>query len=458
MSTLSGALLRLRQRLGVCEELIAGIVLAALAVGGISFTLITHTGTPAGAALTYMAAVDRADTDYVWSHSIIDSAHTSTANVSLLDRAALAAQLKATAHTRSRFTLQGVASDNAGPKVTLSYNTSSGKRTTSLVLRGRSPHSWPVLLEPAGLDLNIPPGAGSLAIDGQTIDAKGGNKLMAAVFPGRHKLSLDASALYLAYADDLDAEPAFPRTTAVSLANVKLTDQAASDAKTAASKAIRSCASATVLRPADCQQSYTKDTATGGVTWSLLGDPSDGANVKLNDRSKLQLTGHYLMQLSYDSAITHGARVIAVGGSYAATLSWDGQAISVSGFDPEPPATSLPQPAAADAQVLAGLKPQFDSCLTIQAGAATGCPQRVAAFYASNFIWHANAEPLQGAAVAWDAAQGFYRVTGSYDFTVDYDSNAPYTPTRHFQDRASGQYIADLYWDGSKGVFVGFEK
>ena len=109
-------------------------------------------------------------------------------------------------------------------------------------------------------------------------------------------------------------------------------------------------------------------------------------------------------------------------------------------------------------RLLSALNAKFDSCARIQAASAAGCPQQVSAFYASNFIWHANGDPVQGAAVAWDGTQGFYRVTGNYDFSVDYDSTPPYSPTRHYQDHSSGRYVADLYWDGSKAVFVGFEK
>jgi len=111
-----------------------------------------------------------------------------------------------------------------------------------------------------------------------------------------------------------------------------------------------------------------------------------------------------------------------------------------------------------DAELLAALKTQFTSCLKLQSGAAPQCPQQVAALYASHFVWRANSDPMLGATVAWDGAKAFFRVSGSYDFTVDCDSTPPYTATRHYQDRASGQYVADLYWDRTKAVFIGFER
>src|SRR5258706_12955507 len=171
MKGLNRRLRNLQQRLGPREELVAVIVVGLLAASGLAFTLITNQGTPAGEALAYMAAVDRADTNYVWSHSIIDSSKASGADVSLLDRAALAAQLVATARTRSRFSVQGVNDSSSGVTVTLSYSGPAGRQTVSLSLRGESPHSWPTLIEPAGLDINIPSGAGALAIDGQALAA-----------------------------------------------------------------------------------------------------------------------------------------------------------------------------------------------------------------------------------------------------------------------------------------------
>jgi hypothetical protein len=52
--------------------------------------------------------------------------------------------------------------------------------------------------------------------------------------------------------------------------------------------------------------------------------------------------------------------------------------------------------------------------------------------------------------MAWDDVQGFFKVMGTYDFSASYDSTPPYGPTHHYQDHPSGQYTADLYWDGQQ--------
>jgi hypothetical protein len=457
MKRLNAQLRRLQQRLVRREEVVAGVVLGVLAIGGFAFTLTTHTGTPAGAALAYMAAVDRADTEYVWSHSILDSSKSAPADRSFFNRASLSAQLKSTAHTRSGFEVQGVSYVTTGTKVTLNFNAAGSRAKASLVMRGSGPHTWPVLLQPTGLEISVPTGVNAFAIDGETLDVTSGSSLKVAVFPGQHRVSLNASHLYAAYTRDVDVEAALPAMTRVSFVGVKVTDQAAGEAKAAVAKALQSCVAATVLRPSGCPQSYTIDTATSGPAWTLVGEPTAGATVGLNDTSTLQVAGQYLMRLSYGSEVKHRQRNILLGGPYTAALGWDGQTLSVSGFSAVTGASQLARPAATDDQVLAWLRPHFASCLKLQAGEAPQCPQHVSAFYASNFVWRANSDALQGAAVAWDATQGFFTVTGNYDFAVDYNSTPPYTATRRYHDHTSGQYVADLYWDGAKAVFVGFE-
>ncbi len=455
MRNLNSQLGRLRNHLGSRADMIAAIALAVFAVGGLSFTLTTHTGTPAGAALAYMAAVDRADTAYVWSHSIVNVLNGSAPNATFLDRTALDAQLNATAHSRSAIGVQSVSYVAEGTRVVVTYNTSSGASKTSLIMRGGAPHSWPVLVNPAGLDIAVPTGAGAIAIDGRTLETNG-NELKLAVFPGSHQLSVGGSDLYLPFTEDVDVEAAFPRLTPATFTKIQPTDKAVSQAKQALSSAIQNCATSSALVPAGCPQAYTSD-ASAQATWTVLGDQSGGSKVIVSAKGQLEVTGHYLMRLSYASK-TRGDRLLAVGGPFTAELNWDGRTLSVSGFSSASPAASAVQrPAATDADVVSPLKAQFNRCLSLQAGSAADCPQGVAAFYASNFVWHSTADPTQGATVAWDDVQGFFKVTGTYDFSVDYDSTPPLGAAHHYQDHSSGRYIADLFSDGSKTVFIGFE-
>ncbi len=164
------------------------------------------------------------------------------------------------------------------------------------------------------------------------------------------------------------------------------------------------------------------------------------------------------MSLDYQSQMFHRERLLGVGGAYVAALSPDGDVLKVVGFEDAGSVADLTRPGATDDKVLSVLRAQFDHCLKLQAGEATGCPQSVVNLYGSNFIWHEDADSLQGATVAWDGKRGMFTIAGNFAFSVRYTSAPPYGPSRTIQDSSSGQYIADLYWDGTKVVFVGFEK
>jgi hypothetical protein len=458
MKTLTRSLRALQRRIGPREEWIAGVVLGLIGAGGFAFTLTTHVGTPAGAALAYVAATDRGDTDYVWSHSIIDGGTASAASSKLLDRHALEAQLKATEHSRSGFSVLGVHYVSKGTAVTLAYDTAAWHHTTQLVMQGGAPHSWPVLVQPAGLALNLPSGVGTVLLDGRPLTLDGTQSKMA-LFPGIHTLTVgEPSVVFQPFTELIDVDTTFPTLTSPTFTVLKLTDNAAQAAKQTVAKAIQDCIGRSDLKPSGCPQSYTSDLANGAATWTLLGDPTAQATTGVGPNG-VEVRGHYLMKVAYTS-VSHGPRTIAVGGPFRAILTWDGAAFKVSGFGD---AASVPvqgrPPAASDAEVLSALQTQFTTCLKLQAGSDPSCPQSVAAYYASNFVWHANSsDPTQGVSIVWNGAQGFFQASGSFDFSVDYDSTPPYSPTRHYQDHSSGQYVADFYWDGKQAVFVGFEK
>lgn len=459
MANLNHRLRTVQRRLGAREELVAGIVLALVAIAGLGFTLATNYGTPAGAALAYMAAVDRGDTDYVWSHSVVDSSGVGTKATVLLDRMALAAQLRESEHTRSAFAVQGVGYDGGNTKVTLSFTASADRRSVSLLLRGQAPHVWLILLKPAGVDLRIPAGAGALVIDGQSINAAAGTETQVGVLPGLHSVSLSGSRLYEPYNAQFDAETFLPSIANVSLRGVRPTPEAASEAQAVVGDAFKSCAQSTQLSVSGCPQSLNEvDVANGPVRWRLLGDPSANAVVALDDHSVLTASGHFLMSLDYESSVHRRERLLGVGGAYLASLSWDGHALTIGGFQDASSAPAIARPGATDDQVLSALKSQFDSCLRLQAGEVPQCPQFVLALYASSFVWHADSDPMQGATVGWDGKRSVFTVNGTFAFSVDYTSSPPYSPSRQIHDTSSGSYVADLYWDGSKAVFIGFEE
>jgi hypothetical protein len=456
---LKGRLHEIQLHLGAREERIAIIVIGALASAGLAFTLTTGVGTPAGAALAYMSAVDRGDAAYVWAHSIIESAKVPAGDKALFDRKALVAQLTATAHTRSGFRVQSVSMESGGTKVSINFNTPAGPRTASLFLPGGAPHSWSVVVEPSRLDLNIPGGAGALGVDGTVVPAQAGRELKLAVFPGSHKITLGASSIYQSYSAAIDVEAPSPALTAVSFANVPVTEAGGTQAEQTVTKAFQTCVKGTSLAPSGCPQSLPEgDASTGGLHWALLNDPTSGAAIGLDDKSVLEVSGHFVMQLRYGSLRLRRDRLLGVGSSYVAGLLWDGQAFKLSSFQDASAVADLGRPSATDSQVLSALKAKFSSCQAIQLAEQPGCPQSVFAFFASKFVWHENSDPAQGASLAWDGTRSLFTVAGTYEFTVDYDSTPTYSPTRRMHDSSSGQYTADLYWDGSRVVYIGLEK
>ncbi len=457
MGKLSG-LRRMQRRLGVREELIAGVVLAVLAIGGFAFTLATQVGTPAGAALAYLAAVDRGDVSYVWTHSVVEQTSSPGLSQILTARSAMVAQLSAFAHTRSRVIVKGVGYEGVNSRVTLSYGTSAGLELIDIVLRGETPHAWLVDLQPTGLEIALPTGAGVLAIDGQRIEATAGSRFKVAVLPGHHRITLAGSHLYQDYGADVRAEIPLPAVTPVTFTDVHLTAAGTAETMQAVRDAFKSCAASRELTPAGCPQSLPEvDVANGDATWRLVSDPTT-VFVGLDANSTLEVIGHFLMSLDYDSRYYRRERLLGVGGPYVADLSSAAQGLKLSLFTDASYVSDLGRAPATDDQVVASLKAQFDVCVKLQAGEAAGCPQTVVALYGSGFLWREDGDPLQAAIVGWDGKQGLFTVAGNFTLSVDYTSTPPYGPPRKIHDSSSGQYVADLYWDGSKVAFIGFEK
>jgi len=361
------------------------------------------------------------------------------------------------ADSRSAIGVQSVNYVSEGTRVVVTYNTSSGPAKTSLIMRGGAPHSWPVLVNPAGLDIALPTGAGALAIDGRIVETNG-NELKIWVLPGIHTITLGASEIYESYSGQIDAEAASPALTPVSFANVRVTEAGSTQAKQAVLKAFQLCVKSKSLAPAGCPQALPEtDLATGAARWILLGDPTADSKVGL-DQSVLDVSGHFVMKLSYGSQVLHRDRLLGVGSSYIAGLAWDGQTFKLSSFRDASAVADLGRPAVTDSQVLGALKAQISSCLAIQVAELPGCPQSVFALFASKFVWHETGDPAQGATLAWDGKRSLFTVAGSYAFSVEYNSTPPHTPTQRIHDSSSGEFTADLYWDGAKVVFIGLEK
>src|SRR5579859_177431 len=82
------------RRLGWRAELAIGLVVALIAVGVISYTVLAGAATPQTAAMNYLAAQQRGDSTTIWNQTYLDTSSTAGVGHSLLTRQALQAQLK----------------------------------------------------------------------------------------------------------------------------------------------------------------------------------------------------------------------------------------------------------------------------------------------------------------------------------------------------------------------------
>ena len=112
----------------------------------------------------------------------------------------------------------------------------------------------------------------------------------------------------------------------------------------------------------------------------------------------------------------------------------------------------------ADAGFLAAVKAAFDGCAASTSSAPIDCPQYVSAIgQVANFIWKLDSDPMANAKVSFDGSRSLFQVTGTYSMTATFDETYPLQPTYHRVKTDSGNYTADLFWDGQKAVFVTFE-
>src|SRR5712692_8530176 len=96
------------RRLDWRAELAIGLVVALIAVGVISYTVLAGAATPQTAAINYLAAQERGDATTIWNQTYLDTSSTSNIGHSMLARQALKAQL-----TTSRPTYAGLRVERA---------------------------------------------------------------------------------------------------------------------------------------------------------------------------------------------------------------------------------------------------------------------------------------------------------------------------------------------------------
>jgi hypothetical protein len=450
------------RRFGWRAELTIGLVVALLAVGLISYTVLAGTATPQSAATNYLAAEQRGDAATIWNQTYLDTSSTANVGLSLLTRQALQAQLTASHPTYPGLRVERADLNGRTATVELSFQEQESRPHLTLKLRKDPARTtmgifpvWQVVVTPALLDFKLPKYTGALAVDGVGIELGAGDHQVA-VFPGQHVVSLAASDVFQASSLTLQALNPAPATTAVPLA-FQLIPSASSAALAAARVSMQRCGKATSLNPTGCPNNLL-GVASGRIRWTLYGDPTAGADVVVDQSLDLVAEGHFQMAVRWSGqGSTSGDYHDAVSGPYRAVMAWDGTRWSVSSYADATGVAPAPRPSASDEVVLKSLRSGFAVCTASHQPSPLDCPASVVALFYSNLRWKANGDQTGGATVAWDGDRSLFVVKGTYSLTASWTESPPFEPVQPKSQTRTGQYTADLFWDGQAIDFITFE-
>src|SRR5712691_5760973 len=140
-------------------ELAIGLVVALIAVGVISYTVLAGAATPQTAAMNYLAAEQRGDSTTIWNQTYLDTSSTANIGHSLLTRQALQAQLTTSRPAYSGLRVERTDLNGNTATVELSFQQKNSRPHLNLKLRKDPARStmgvlpvWQVVVTPALLD------------------------------------------------------------------------------------------------------------------------------------------------------------------------------------------------------------------------------------------------------------------------------------------------------------------
>jgi hypothetical protein len=429
----------------------AMVVLLVVAALGANFYLAQQYQ-PAGAVSAYLTALHAKDADAAWNAVLVEAPR-DPADASLTDLTALRRALAQGAPDIKAFDVTATSyldSTQASASVAVSYQTSSGTRqTTFQVVRGPERHfgiypSWRVVIQPAIIELTLPPSVDSVLIDGRAVELSGSTSTVA-VWPLRHQITFPGSALLREQSVVVDA---FDSTRAEVAAQPALTAEGEAAAITAVKQAFAQCAAQTSLHPDGCPQRYD-DAFAGSGSWRLIGDPSRDLAIGFDNQANLSATGHYQMLLAYQES--NGTRHSAIAGGFVAQLGLGASDIAVSSLAPSTNVPALQRPSAATDQVVKTVVSKaLTACAAIASADPPDCPQQFFFPDATILGWKISGDPLANATITYDATSGLFDVHGAFSMTVSYEITT-YPETR---SSSTTTYDATVLWDGSQPQVV----
>jgi len=451
---------------GARAEILAAILITALIAGFAGNSYLAQAASPASTLRAYLVAQSRGDADGMWGLMAL-SPTPSPADLSLLSRADLKAMLQEPSNRIPVGALTTAVTGNPDTGDTVNvdavYRSPSGLQRSTYRLRrhgqaGPYPR-WVVLVAPSALLINLPAAAGDLSIDGQALAVKRAVAQAVAVFPGRHRVSIAASALLEPDTELVDASDG-TRALTVSF-NENLTPAAEASARARLHDLFAGCAGATALAPARCPQSHTNVTNAQDIKWQLLGDPAGEATFS-GSSQLLTAAGHFQMLLSYFDSSVNGIEHVAVGGGFRADfqLTADGpNTAAIVAASSVPPLTRPPE--VTDEAVKDVVRQAFAACAAATSLAPPDCPyyKDTVSPYGSKFVnvtWSLNGDPLARAHVSFDTASGLFNVSGPFSMRVHYERVA--ITNYQLQDSVDGTFAAAVIWNQGKPVMGGIDR
>ena len=209
---------------------------------------------------------------------------------------------------------------------------------------------------------------------------------------------------------------------------------------------LSACSREVVAEPANCPQSLNDQSAKNAqVTWTLYGDPTDGAQIAFSaEDGKFNVLGTTVMVANYELSGNPARKVQAL--HYWAKVRWSKEGMHVEGIHAYgiKPATPITKrdPNASWPLVRAAVNQAFHKCArTKREALPAGCPSVRVPAWGEKVAWSVNGDPTLTATHSLDSRFGLVLVKGSYSLTATYNSTAAQEKTTS----EAGTYEAKVF-------------
>ena len=427
-------------------QALGALVGALFLLGLVANAYLAQATEPSSAVSEYLSAIKAGQASAAWS-SVQVAAPSSAISASLIDEAALQSALRTGRPDIKAFDITGsryLDADHTAAAVDVTYETDAGSaQMTFQVERSAEKRFgvypvWRVLIKPTIIDITLPSASPGVMLDGKQLELPHASDTVA-VWPLPHRLTLLGTQILAAQDLSLDA---FAKDKLSVAAEPKLTPAGRASVSSALKAAFAQCIAQTSLRPDGCPQSFDDGFATSGV-WSLVGDPSQHVAIAFNKQENLIASGHYQMVLAHQES--NGTMHAVVAGGFVAELALGASDVTVASLTASSDVPGLPRPVVAtDDAIKAVASKAMTACAALRSANPPDCPQQSFFPDATILGWNMSGDPLGGATVTFDPANGVFTVHGRFAMTVTYEL----TSNPETEPSSTTSYDAVLLWDG----------